>query len=679
MFNPKNMEMKVSLFMRTMVFIMTILSAVIPVMAGSRLVSRPQWVSKVTSSFQHVVLFCLFFWLPFTVYAVDWDTVVNSNNYYYGIGQGNTVDEASKQALSALISMIATNVSSDFTELMEERNENGRITSQERVQMSIKSTSSQSLTNALQIVRGKEPNYQVLRYMERSELDKIFEARTKIARRMKVNAGQYLSKGKLDMALQYYYRSYALIRSLQHPGNVTDDEGNILLEWLPRQIEDILDDIQVTFEQRDGNYVDIVFSYDNKPVQKLYFNYFNGQEREQGCAQGGRGSLCMKGDMDDDFLMIDIEYEFKDHARSQEELQSVYEAVPPHKFRQAEKRIMLRRPKPHPGEMPPPPPPPFERQRPTEKAQEIAAMVPETQNVQPRQSQLAADTLAQAAVVSKVLDAIRKRRQSDVMEYFTPEGLERFEGLISYGKGRIVGTPQFQFYRGADGNTVVRGLQMSFYFDRGTTKSCVEDVILTLNKDNLISNVAFGLGKTAENDILCREAPGWTDQTREQVMEFMENYKTAYCMRDLDYIRSIFADDAVIIVGNIVRTRSKARTGDDMTISLGGQQKIVENRYTKEEYLKRLERCFRNNEFINLRFSKNDARWLRKCKEKNGKDIFAIEIAQEYNSTTYADEGYLFLLVDMTEPDTPQIKIRTWQPSQTPIEQLYNEGDFYSE
>lgn len=50
MFNPKNMEMKVSLFMRTMVFIMTILSAVIPAMAGSRLVSRPQWVSKGESS-----------------------------------------------------------------------------------------------------------------------------------------------------------------------------------------------------------------------------------------------------------------------------------------------------------------------------------------------------------------------------------------------------------------------------------------------------------------------------------------------------------------------------------------------------------------------------------------------------------------------------------------------------
>lgn len=630
-------------------------------------------------SLRRVVVFLSSFLIYSTmVYAVDWDTVVKSEEYYYGIGQGKTVEEASQQAITNLIQSIATHVSSDFTELMDERKENGKMISLDRVQLSIKSTSNQTLTNAQQMIRGKEGNYQVLRYMHRSELDKVFEARTKSARRMKGVAAQYLAKGKLDMALQYYYRSYALIRSIQHPRSVEDDDGNILLDWLERQIEDILDDIQVIYEKREGNYVDLSFIYKGEKVQKLYFNYFNGKEKEQGCAQSGRGSLVMKGDMDADELIIDIEYEFKDQARAQEELQSVYEAVPRHAFRQAEKNIPVCHTEPRSEQMLQPDAPPFNDLQPkhNDRPSTVAAM---ERNVQPKPSQFVSDTLQQTQVITKVIEAIRKRRQSDVMEYFTPEGLERFDGLVGYGKGRIVGTPQLQFFRGADGNTVVRGLQMSFYFERGTTKSFVEDVILTLNKENLISNVAFGLGETAENDILCREAPGWTDQTREQVMEFMENYKTAYCLRDLDYIRSIFADDAVIIVGNVVRTSAKGRTGDDMTISLGGQQKIVENRYTKEEYLKRLERCFQNNEFINLRFSKNDARWLRKCKEQNGKDIFAIEIAQEYNSTTYADEGFLFLLVDMTEPDTPQIKIRTWQPSQTPIEQLYNEGDFYSE
>ena len=42
-------------------------------------------------------------------------------------------------------------------------------------------------------------------------------------------------------------------------------------------------------------------------------------------------------------------------------------------------------------------------------------------------------------------------------------------------------------------------------------------------------------------------------------MEFMENYKTAYCLKRFDYIRDIFADDAVIIVGNVAKRRGGPR------------------------------------------------------------------------------------------------------------------------
>ena len=41
------------------------------------------------------------------------------------------------------------------------------------------------------------------------------------------------------------------------------------------------------------------------------------------------------------------------------------------------------------------------------------------------------------------------------------------------------------------------------------------------------------------------------------------------------------------------------------------------------------------------------------------------------------DVGYLFLMVDMTDADKPQIKVRTWQPNQTPMDQLFHAGEFY--
>ena len=59
--------------------------------------------------------------------------------------------------------------------------------------------------------------------------------------------------------------------------------------------------------------------------------------------------------------------------------------------------------------------------------------------------------------------------------------------------------------------------------------------------------------------------------------------------------------------------------------------------------------------------------------------MFAIQIGQEYTSSTYADQGFLFLLVDMTDKSAPLIKIRTWQPKPDPEFGLYGPGHFFRE
>ena len=292
--------------------------------------------------------------------------------------------------------------------------------------------------------------------------------------------------------------------------------------------------------------------------------------------------------------------------------------------------------------------------------------------LEPTATQTVRQNEMQANVMNTVIEAIRNKRYQSAATHFTIDGLDTYNKLIAYGTGRIVGTPHLQFFKSHDDRVVVRGLQMAFSFRSKTKKTYVEDVIFTLDKEGKIENVAFGLGQQTENDILCKYAPGWKEETRELLMEFLENYKTAYCLKRLDYIRDIFADDATIIIGNVARRTSYQERG----ISLEGQDRITTNRYTKDEYLKNLERCFRRNEFINLRFSQSDIQWLEKY---DTKELFAIQLGQEYNSSTYSDKGYLFLLVDMTDHEAPQIKIRTWQPNEVDMSKVYNAGDFYQE
>ena len=85
-------------------------------------------------------------------------------------------------------------------------------------------------------------------------------------------------------------------------------------------------------------------------------------------------------------------------------------------------------------------------------------------------------------------------------------------------------------------------------------------------------------------------------------------------------------------------------------------------RQDKETYIKNLEKSFASNEFINIRFTDNTISKMGK-----GGDTFGIQIHQDYYSSSYGDTGYLFLMVDVNNPDNPIIKVRTWQPaSETP-------------
>ena len=151
------------------------------------------------------------------VSAQNWNHIQNSGEYYYGVGYGKTEAEASEAAMADLVSMIATTVSSEFSGLEEETNANGSVDHKSKVVNCVKTYSQSTLTNVEKWVIGEAPNFTVRRYMKRSELSRIYEDRIAKAKDMMYIADASLNKKKIDMALQYYYWAYSLIRSVQRP------------------------------------------------------------------------------------------------------------------------------------------------------------------------------------------------------------------------------------------------------------------------------------------------------------------------------------------------------------------------------------------------------------------------------------------------------------------------------
>jgi hypothetical protein len=257
--------------------------------------------------------------------------------------------------------------------------------------------------------------------------------------------------------------------------------------------------------------------------------------------------------------------------------------------------------------------------------------------------------------INLIVSAVKQKTYLAVKPSFTEEGYEMFDRLVHYGNATVLGNPKLQFYQLGD-RTICRSVPMRFTF-KNNNRAFVEDVTFTFNKDNLIESVAFGLDKKARDDIFNRDIPSWNDSVRMVIATFLENYKTAFALKRLDYIQSIFDDDAIIIVGHVVKTA--ARKGDGTQYM--DNELVKYTRHDKQSYLASLEKSFKSNQFINIRFSDNEVKKMGK-----GGDTYGIQIHQDYYSSNYGDTGYLFLMVDLNEVDKPIIKVRTWQPHRDP-------------
>ena len=263
-----------------------------------------------------------------------------------------------------------------------------------------------------------------------------------------------------------------------------------------------------------------------------------------------------------------------------------------------------------------------------------------------------------AGIMTRVINAIKAKDYDSVSDCFSEDGLEMYKKLLNYGQARLLGDPQFSFYTMGK-RVVCRSIPMAFSF-KNNRRKFVEDVTFTFDENKKIECVAFGLGSQAKTDIFNKGVGAWSDYAKMVIATFLENYKTAFALKRLDYLESVFDDNATIITGHIIKKAPKVAMEGESFIN-SNNKLIKYTRQTKSEYMRKLKMCFQSNQFINIRFADNDV-----VKMGAGGETYGIQIKQDYYSTNYGDHGYLFLMVDFNDPDNPSIKVRTWQPDRNP-------------
>ena len=568
------------------------------------------------------------------------DDIMNTADYIWGQGYGATMQEADKEALANLMSKISVQVESDFVIDEREVNTAAGNDAQSTVQNVVRTYSQGTLKNTRTVIVSEAPTAAVIRYIKKSELEKIFKEREENVLTYVYSARNAEKNGRIDAALRYYYWASCLLKSLQNPSQVKFTEDGVkfpLTMWIPEQIRTILSQIKVEVTKIEGQNVSLLFTYKDKPVTSLDFHYWDGQNYSNiFSAKDGIMEVEMRPGAPTNKFNIQYEYEFKSQMRQDPELEQLMNIFNTVNYKEATVTVLS-------GNK-------SEQKHAQAVLQEaVMNMSMATHAVQVAQPKTFAKT------VDQVVNAIKQKNYTSVSDQFTTEGFNMFDKLVHYGNATVIGNPNLQFYQLGD-RTICRSVPMKFTF-KNNKRAFVEDVTFTFNKDQKIESVAFGLDKTARDDIFNRDAAAWNDSVRMVIATFLENYKTAFALKRLDYIQSIFDDDAIIIVGHVTKHANKK----------GENQRYIDNemvKYTrldKAAYLKNLEKSFGSNEFINIRFTDNEVKKMGK-----GGETYGIQIHQDYYSSSYGDTGYLFLMVDLNEMDAPVIKVRTWQPNRDP-------------
>lgn len=587
---------------------------------------------------------CIIITMALTVTAQGVDGIKRNSSYLYGEGGGVTLQAAKEAALADLIQKISVTVHSDFTSKERELNQDGNVTSDAEYQSIIRSYSTATLTNVKTIVLKPEPDASVFLYIAKSEIDRIFESRVAKAKEFVGNADEALKNGQIDDALRYYYWSYCLVKSLRYPNEAkifVDGQERSLLAWLPTRIDDVMGKVKVQSRRTADNTYEITATYDGRPVRSMDYTYFDGVDNSPVYSiLDGKGLVELRPGMAMDAVQLKLEYEFRGLSRNDSEVEAVVGAMKPAVYRRAYHRVAL----------------------------DGAASPAESTSTDVNgsmQSPLALTDMGTlgTAVMKPVMQALRSGSIEQCRKKFTAEGWEEFSKLMGYGKVTLMDDIHLDYF--ADGDCVVcRGLPVSCRFNRGRVFNEKLSFYIDSNSKQ-ITHVAMGLGREAMNDVVLGHLD-WSEKSRMRIVGFLEDYRTAYATKNLEYLDKVFDDNAVIVLGKRLQVAPQLNKEGYMN-----NHRVQFTQLTKREFLRNLRRQFQSKDYINLHFSQNRIYQLQKGVERYG-----IEIKQDYYSSNYGDTGYLTLIFDLTNPDQPVIHVRTWQEQPDPNFGVVSPADF---
>jgi len=243
--------------------------------------------------------------------------------------------------------------------------------------------------------------------------------------------------------------------------------------------------------------------------------------------------------------------------------------------------------------------------------------------------------------------------------YATEDAIKQLQRLWSTSRFYCSETEIFQPVLKTPKGMQVRNI--SVYFEQGGTNADkYQDMVFEFLPDGKISDAYIAIAKHQYVNFFKGSTSVTDYRLRQLICGFVEDFRTAYNRKDLSYLKQVFSDDALIIVGKELKS-----SGD------GLKPLVKYDIIPRDQYLKNLESAFQRNAYINIKFEE-----IEVVQQDKSSPVYGVTLRQEWNSSTYSDVGWLFLMIDFENEDRPMIWVRTWQPISIPRDKVFWPGDF---
>ena len=473
------------------------------------------------------------------------------------------------------------------------------------------------LNNLGQINEPRDCGIYVFLFIKKADVQKVFDSRKKLVQSLYDTANDLAKDLNYGSALKYYYFANLLLNSI--PETSIEYRGKNLSIDIPHKITSIIEETRFQIIKNDkvsDQKREITFrvTVDGNPVKSLDYKFFDGHSQVFANSRDGISRITLVGSSTRwDELTLTVKYKYYENREEIAAVGQLWGIVSAYNAKITQK-IRL--------------------DEPIALKQEEIGIADAFTN----QNLLITNSVGEVVTSNDItVNSVSLASQIVDIKKSIPDNLNKLKGyfnsnisvpeweLDDFLSKKLTQMKRFNNLELIDKSTRqnINNTYEGWEFRQLTGNTHYPSVNLRSNEylvpdfdsTGKLVDVNFGTLDGLYDQFKRASTFGDDWDKRQVIVKFVEKYRTAYMTRDIDQLGTMFADEAVIIVGRVLQVDENDDKDFVLSKTNKNQPTVEYLQQTKKEFLTRQQNLFNTKRDIHLGFTSFDIR--KKIRNRN--------------------------------------------------------------